>query len=303
MAMDRTVYSISRWALVSLCALFATAEARAQTRPGAGLDACGNIYVEGQADCEVIPPGAQCEAQCDPISVEAVCALDLAADCRAECDKLPSVSCTGGCVLDCVGQCEVDPGEFDCETECGAECAGTCDGQCRASADRRECSASCEGSCSASCDSACRVDTPSAECEARCEASCDGACRVETNLDCQLDCQARARAACVTRLEGGCKVQCRKQEGALFCDGQYIDHGNNLQRCIDALKATLSATVRVVASGTSMCTGGTCTASGKVSSDCAVSAPGAGRTSSEYGVYGGLVLVAWLVRRRYRQRR
>lgn len=264
-----------RFGSAALCLGALCASARAQA--GAGLDACGNIYVEAQAECEVVPPGAQCEAMCVPVSVEAICAVDLAVDCRAGCNKLPSASCTGGCQADCEADCRVDPGKFDCQANCGAECAGDCSGRCSTASNKSQCMASCEGSCSASCDAACNVRAPSADCTARCQASCSGACEVDPNFDCQLDCQTRGRAACEARLEGGCKVKCKQQQGALFCDGQFVDHGDNLQQCIDALRAELAAHVMGEASGSSSCSGGTCTATGqaKVSSDCSVSNPGA----------------------------
>src|SRR5689334_4542100 len=111
----------STWRLGSAAALgmgMVALAATAHAATGSGLDACGNVYVEARADCVVVPPGAQCEAECDPVSVEAVCAVDLSADCRAECDELPSVSCTGECRADCLADCTVDPGRFECKTAC-----------------------------------------------------------------------------------------------------------------------------------------------------------------------------------------
>jgi hypothetical protein len=287
---------------VGLSALFASAvwALPALADEGAGLEACGNVFVEAQAECVVIPPGADCEAMCEPVSVEAACAVELAADCRARCDELPSVSCTADCRADCEADCTVDPGKFDCETACGVDCSGNCAGQCRNSSNRTDCELSCEGSCSASCESRCEVEPASASCEARCDASCEGSCEVDTNLDCQLDCQADGRAECLVDIEGGCEVQCESREGALFCNGQYVDYGNNLDACLQALQAALN--VRVEASGESNCEGNTCTASGraKVNSDCSVALPGAtpGRSAAAWLLPLGLCIGLLGFRRR-----
>jgi MYXO-CTERM domain-containing protein len=77
-------------------------------------------------------------------------------------------------------------------------------------------------------------------------------------------------------VKGGCEIDCQGKEGALFCDGQYVDHGDNLQMCIDALKARLNVNVMASSSGNANCDGGVCTAEGaaSVKSDCSVAQPG-----------------------------
>jgi MYXO-CTERM domain-containing protein len=80
-----------------------------------------------------------------------------------------------------------------------------------------------------------------------------------------VSCQSKGYAQCKTDLTGGCKAQCQKPEGALFCDGNYVDSGNNLQNCIDALNAVLHVKVDASAS----CSGNTCTAQASASSSCA----------------------------------
>jgi hypothetical protein len=56
---------------------------------------------------------------------------------------------------------------------------------------------------------------------------------------CELDCELDCDASCRTELKGTCEASCTGVDAALFCDGQYVDTGNNLQNCLDALKATL----------------------------------------------------------------
>lgn len=266
--------ALLKWAsmTVTLAALgFFTTQAHAD------LADCGQINVTAQAECEVVPPSAECEAMCTPLSVRAACSAQLAVECDASCDELPSVDCRGQCFASCEGQCEVDPGRFDCEATCGADCSGRCQASCGANQvdDRPGCEAECMGACGVSCQKSCDVELPQADCEASCEAGCEGSCKVETNIDCQVQCQADGFARCEADVQGGCEVECRGQQGSLFCDGQYIDHGDNLQRCIDALRE-IDVRVEGESSGDAECRGGSCRAEGqaRASSSCSATGPG-----------------------------
>jgi hypothetical protein len=86
-----------------------------------------------------------------------------------------------------------------------------------------------------------------------------------------------------------------KNPGGLFCNGQYVDSGNNLQNCIDALKAQLNITV----SGSSSCSGNSCQAEGEASASCATAPVRGGRG---LGAAAGLLaaLGALVVARRRR---
>lgn len=94
---------------------------------------------------------------------------------------------------------------------------------------------------------------------------------------------------------GGCTAQCSQPMGALFCDGQYVDTGNNLQMCIDDLKAALNITVMASASG--QCSGNTCTGKANASASCALS-PGSTPWSGGSLLAGLGLGLAVLVRRR-----
>jgi hypothetical protein len=76
-------------------------------------------------------------------------------------------------------------------------------------------------------------------------------------------------------MQGGCEAQCTSPDGALFCDGQYVDHGGNLDACVAALEAAVSASVDLSARGSasSDCTGNMCSAEaeGEASASCALS--------------------------------
>lgn len=235
----------------------------------AGIGACGDIQVEANAQCEVIAPGVECEGECTPISVEAACSAKLAIECEGECTATAEMDCNTSCQADCFAECEeFEPGEFDCAASCNADCAGRCQGHCEADEDSASCQGECEASCSASCDADCDVELPHADCDAGCEASCNGSCTAEANFDCQIDCQRESYLDCEAEVQGGCKLACETEEGALFCDGNYIDHGDNLDECIAALRAMLD--IRVEAYSKGSCEGNTC--SGEVGASCECSA-------------------------------
>jgi MYXO-CTERM domain-containing protein len=285
-------------AAIAVFALLPHATARAD------LSDCGEIELRSEIDCTVVPPSAQCETMCTPVSVQAVCRAQLAVDCQASCNKLPSIDCTASCQAGCTGDCMVDPGKFQCQAACQVDCDGDCDASCAKNSDKTSCMASCSGSCSASCRGKCEVVPPSASCDVQCKASCEGSCTVDPNIDCQVGCQAKGYAGCEAKVTGGCKTQCSKvKKGALFCDGNFVDTGDNLDQCVDSLKKLVSAHVSGMASGTSGCDGGECTASGKASvkSDCSVADVGADAAGGGGAGLGMLLLGALFGWRRRKQ--
>jgi hypothetical protein len=243
--------------------LFAAACSSNGSSSDGDLSSCGNIHIEASAECTVEVQGG-CVARCQPVNFTAAC--------RGECGGNFSASCHGNCSAECQGQCEVNPGNFSCEGSCQAQCSGSCAGQCEADADSASCVARCEATCEGECGASCEGTPPSASCEAKCEASCEGSCVVEANLQCNLECQAE--------LQGGCEVECQSPEGALFCDGQYVDHGGNLEKCIAALNAYLE--VEVDASSSAACEGNSCSAEAQASVRCSVAEVGAPAGAPSY---------------------
>ena len=238
----------------------------------AGLEACNNIHVRANATCQVEASGG-CAAQCEPTHFEAACAGKLTSRCDGECSAQANVECTGSCEGTCRGQCQANPGSFDCGASCNASCGADCDAECAGSATSNTASGSCkakgEANCGAKCSTQCSGSPPSATCEGKCKASCEGSCRGKASAKCQIDCQAKLEGSCKAELEGGCKTHCQRPDGALFCDGQYVDTGNNLQQCIDALKATYNIQVQGSASG--HCSGNQCTGEAEGNVTCAAS--------------------------------
>lgn len=244
----------------------------------AGLDACGDIYIEAGVECEVVPPGVECVTQCTPVSFEATCAAEIRVDCTGGCTGEASVSCTGQCDTSCQAQCEINPGSFDCATYCSADCVGNCDASCNNS----ECAATCEANCSASCDTECNVVPASADCMASCSGSCQGSCTAESTLDCHVSCSSDLYTDCKTRVQGGCETDCEAMEGALFCDGQYVDVAGDLGGCVDALKSLFDIEVDGYADAS--CDGDTCTASAGASCSVGDSRQGATTALLLFGI-------------------
>jgi hypothetical protein len=80
----------------------------------------------------------------------------------------------------------------------------------------------------------------------------------------------------------------------LFCDGQYVDHGDNLDKCAKAIRDIVEADIEGYASAEAGCEGNACQAQASAGVDCECSAlPG---RAAAFPV-SGLVLVAlgWLV--------
>lgn len=258
----------------------------------AGLDSCGNINVSAQAKCEVVAPGIECEGKCTPLSFKASCTAKLAASCDGGCD-LPSVECQGSCEASCKGSCQ--PGNFNCSGNCTASCEGDCDSQCSAAADKAQCSAHCKGKCSADCSASCQGSP--VDCEGGCKGSCQGSCKVKTSMECNIKCQAQGEANCEAEMTGGCKGQCQTKDGAAFCDGQYVDAGNNFANCMDAL----SAIVKVEGYAKASCSGNSCEAEAGASCGGHVAPVAHNEWALALGLGGALGAFGMMRRRRNRK--
>jgi hypothetical protein len=253
------VSRIFRTAPLLAAAAFSLHAARASAQEETGLAACGNIDVSAQAECEVIAEGG-CVAQCEPVRFEAACE----GQCEGQCTASADVDCKGTCEGSCQGECEIDPGAFDCAAECKGSCEGDCQAACGGTDGGAECQASCKGRCEGECDAECEVVPPEADCQAKCGARCEGTCTAAANAQCEGQCTGDCKA----ELEGGCEAQCQAPEGALFCDGQYVDSGDNLAECVAALEAALDIEIEGSATGQSSCEGNACAAEGQASCSC-----------------------------------
>lgn len=228
------------------------------------LSACGDFFFDpgGDVECEVVVEGG-CEAACEPVAFSVECAADLYVECQggceAELDVDCAVDCQGGCVTECEG------GQFDCRAHCEGGCFADCDARCEGDSDEVHCRSSCEASCNGECEASCEVELP--DCETQCEASCEGSCQAEANADCQIECQSGGYVDCEAELQGGCEVACEEPEGAIFCDGQWVNT-TDLDSCVDAIQASFD--VEVTGYGSAECSGNTCTAEAGCTADCAM---------------------------------
>ena len=273
----------------------------------AGIESCGNIDVKASATCKA-EVGTTCKASCTPIQFHAACTAQVDGTCSTKCSKPPEVSCQGTCEGDCNTECTTTGATFACEGSCTTSCEGTCAGKCSTTGDagagdaghgdQASCEASCKATCGTECQGSCTGTAPSADCTTKCKASCQGSCTADVNMACQTDCRGTAYTSCESDFQGQCEIECDDPDGALFCDGEYVDKGGNGQKCIDALNAYLKSHVQASASGS--CTGNVC--QGQAKANCHCSTPAMGRGSSGEGLFvGALAALAALSRRRPRR--
>lgn len=262
----------------------------------AGLEACGDIHVEANAKCEA-KVGVECTAMCTPISFQAACAAEGYASCKGECPELPSVECTGSCEASCQGSCQ--PGNFNCGVDCQATCDADCSGSCSSSSDKAECEAQCKATCKGECDASC-TGSP-VECEGGCQSSCEGSCKADANFSCQAECQGKLNVDCEANLQGGCEAKCSRPEGAIFCDGQFVDDNGNAQACMDAISAWLQANIDAHASASAECSGGSCEAAADAGCSLGMISPSAPSGTPYY--LGALAALAGVVVGKLRRRR
>jgi hypothetical protein len=114
-------------------------------------------------------------------------------------------------------------------------------------------------------------------------------------MNCQISCQSSGYANCESQLTGGCQTACSAPQGALFCNGNWVNV-SSLQQC----EADLAATLNINVSGEASCSGNTCQA--KATASCGQIAPGDVPPLSPALIGVGLAAVAGgVVRRRIKK--
>jgi len=214
----------------------------AETASATSLDSCGDFFVDlttgGELECTLEVSGG-CETKCEPLAFE--------------------VSCAAG------GQIECSGGEFDCGFSCEAGCSSDCDAYCATDgAGVEHCSASCRAQCSASCDAHCNIEFP--DCETSCKAGCEGRCDAEINAGCNVDCSSDLYLECESAASGGCQTACESVDGALFCNGQWVNT-DDVTSCADELIAYFD--IEITGYAEADCEGNTCTAEAGCTTSCA----------------------------------
>jgi len=280
---------MARWSYLglvmasSLCVLAPNAKA-------ASIADCGNVDVQADATCNV-EGGVTCTGQCQ---LPDTCSVKLYGGCKGNCvATLPSceASCTGNCDASCTGSANYDC-TGTCNVSCSGNCSASCQSKCQSNNTGASCQADCEATCKATCQGECNTScsgSASGSCQANCQASCKGSCNGQARLDCQLQCSPPAAYVdCAAQCNATCNA-----DGGLFCSGHYVDYNNNLQKCVDAIKAalpTVTVNVNYHATASGSCDGGTCSgqAHADASASCALS-----RVGEKKGLSGGiLALVA-----------
>lgn len=253
-------------------------------------DACNDIDVSADTQCTVLVD-AECTTQCEPISFDLACS----GECNGVCNEVASETCVNERITTCVEQCEIDPGSFSCTASCDTDCQASCDAECVASDDAVACAASCSATCDTECTAQCEVVPPTADCQTICETSCQTSCTVERNLECSLDC----RAECTGDLQGSCETRCDDPQGAIFCDGQFVD-ADDMQACVDWL-ASQDVEVDGWAEGQVTCDGNECVGTGTAGCTC-TTGPGQPGNAAGALFLGAVTLgtIAWRRRRHAR---
>jgi hypothetical protein len=257
------------------------------------LSDCGNIDLSSGETCTLETSGG-CTADCDPSKFQLQCSADLEASCSGSCNVTIDASCTSTCESSCTGGCTT--GSFSCEGSCDADCNGHCSSDCASDSNTTECMASCKETCDANCSGSCSGTPPSCT-PVTCQAACSGSCQAQANLDCQVTCQESGSASCESNYMDVCTGQCSAPQGALFCNGQFVNvDAAQIAACEQQLTSLLN--INVVVSGSAACTGNNCSA--QASASCGQIAPGAPVTGSVFAVGLGLG-IAGAVRRRVRR--
>jgi hypothetical protein len=87
--------------------------------------------------------------------------------------------------------------------------------------------------------------------------------------------------SCESDLQGGCEIACKAPEGAIFCNGEWINT-DDLDACASAIEDAFTITVTGYAHGS--CSGDSCEAEAGVSAKCSTANPGS--EDFNYGFMG-----------------
>jgi hypothetical protein len=238
------------------------------------LGPCGFFDFSEGLSCKLETSGG-CTAKCSPLQVTAACT----GGCTA---SITQTNCTSNCGAQCIKEC--NPAKLDCFVGCHAECDAPVEAQCTQKGGVKDCKVQAQAQCDMHCKDSCKV--PPSNCDEHCNSCCFGSCDTQANFDCDL--------ACTAKVQGGCDVACKKPEGAIFCNGQYVN-ATDAKACITYL-ATRKIKVDTSASGSLSCTGTDCAGIGTVKG-CST-----GASANGYG-YGMFAVLAMTLTRLVSRRR
>jgi hypothetical protein len=195
------------------------------------LGPCGTFDFSDGLKCKVEVSGG-CTAKCAPLQVTAACQ----GGCTA---SAAQTNCTNNCGTQCIKEC--NPAKLDCFVGCHAECDAPVEAKCVEKGGVKDCKVQAQAQCDMHCKDNCKV--PPSSCDEHCTSCCTGSCDTQLNFDCDL--------ACTAKVQGGCEAACKKPEGGIFCNGQYVN-ATDIKSCITYLA---TRNIKVDASASGNCTG------------------------------------------------
>lgn len=212
------------------------------------IDACGGVALDAESvtSCQFLLTDT-CKEECQPVSSEKVCASRLTTTCDSECTETADVICTTDCAESCVTTCTADTEPPNCNGLCESDCHQDCSDSCAGAENQGQCQSSCVQCCSSRCDEECDGQTETA-CDPVCVSACDGSCVAEANMDCQIACQSTQYEECETIVTEECKEECETSGGAIFCDGQFLATGGDVQACATEIEENFEFHIDVAGS-------------------------------------------------------
>ena len=272
----------------------------------ANFDACGGIFLSGDADCEYREKES-CMTECTSETVQTACAAKLYVSCEQECTASATTTCETSCSSGCTTTCtEQAPSKEppNCMGLCVSDCKKTCARQ----GPRGAC---CSHNCNKRCEDKCKADEEPvampAQCTETCSNACSGSCTAQVNYTCHESCQTEVYTECETETIETCETKCMDEGGAIFCDGQFVN-AKNSRSCADEIKAKLDIDIDFRAIGDSIedvtddAVEGTKDTFGKAKKKskefCSLGQIGAGQASSPSAALFALAGLLLIVRRR-----
>jgi hypothetical protein len=235
---------MTRKDILKVASLAAALACLASSTPAeANFDACGGIFVAGDAKCEYREK-EQCMTQCTSETVQTACAAKLYVSCETECTASASTTCETSCSAGCTTTCtEQAP------TKEPPNCMGLCTSDCKKTCARQGprgacCSHTCNKRCEDKCDGSEEPAVMPAECTQTCSNACSGSCTAQANVTCQENCQTEVYTECETETIETCETKCMDEGGAIFCDGQFVN-AKSSRSCADEIKAKLDIDINV----------------------------------------------------------
>lgn len=279
----------------------------------ADLQACGGIFLSGDAACE-FRPKEECMTQCMTVAVEHSCVAKVYNECETSCTQTATTECEASCTSSCSTNCTTTATTTTAPT-CIDLCLADCqdddrEGYCGRATHRSACGRCAQHNCEKRCEATCgdasaqQKVTTVTQCMPTCTNACSASCSAKVNTQCQVDCQERTYTQCETSMVEQCRTECMQEGGAIFCNGQFVN-ASNAQTCADELLAKVKIDIDIEAGakavGDTAVNAAECVGD-NVEKACSVANPGAGKGAPFALIPLGLVAL-WRLKRRSRDRR